>query len=110
MTIELNPGQSSVTGGQSSITGGQGALVKDAAATEMSAAHTKLAENLLQAKSRLVEARAAVVEQARHTALASDAYVRHHPWQVLGVAAAAGVLAGMLLSRRPGAAPRPGVR
>lgn len=67
---------------------------------EVAAARMLIAERLRQTRSRLVEARAVVAGKAKCTAQATDAYVKDHPWQVLGVAAAAGVLAGVLLSRR----------
>lgn len=110
MTTELNPAENTVPGRKEilvkdigTVVDDAGQLMKaaaDATTAELSAARTKVAENLLQAKSRLVDTGSAVVNGARCTAQATDAYVKHHPWQVLGVAAAAGVLAGVLLSRR----------
>lgn len=110
MTTETYPGQGPLEGRtdvpaqtlKESIAS-VGAAGKDAAAAtaeEISAARTLVAEKLRQTRSRLVEARAVVADKAKCTAQATDAYVKDHPWQVLGVAAAAGVLAGVLLSRR----------
>lgn len=117
MTTETYPGQGPLEGrmdvpapaAKKGNAGGDGAA-KEAGASgasgatstpeELSAARALIAERLRQTRSRLVEARAAVADKAKCTAQATDAYVKDHPWQVLGVAAAAGVLAGVLLSRR----------
>ncbi len=117
MTTETYPGQGPLEGrmdvpapaAKKGNAGGDGAA-KEAGASgasgtastpeELSAARALIAERLRQTRSRLVEARAVVADKAKYTAQATDAYVKDHPWQVLGVAAAAGVLAGMLLSRR----------
>lgn len=117
MTTETYPGQGPLEGrmdvpapaAKKGNAGGDGAA-KEAGASgasgtastpeELSAARALIAERLRQTRSRLVEARAVVADKAKCTAQATDAYVKDHPWQVLGVAAAAGVLAGMLLSRR----------
>lgn len=80
--------------------GASGASGATSTPEELSAARALIAERLRQTRSRLVEARAVVADKAKCTAQATDAYVKNHPWQVLGVAAAAGVLAGVLLSRR----------
>ena len=40
------------------------------------------------------------LDRAKATARATDEYVRDNPWQALGVAAAVGVLVGLLMSRR----------
>lgn len=38
--------------------------------------------------------------RAKCTVDASDQFVRDHPWKVLGIAAAAGIVIGAILSRR----------
>ncbi len=67
---------------------------------DFAAARSRIAEKLDDAKSRLDDARAAVTKRAKYVAGATDEYVRDNPWQVLGVAAATGVIVGYLLSRR----------
>jgi ElaB/YqjD/DUF883 family membrane-anchored ribosome-binding protein len=52
------------------------------------------------AKVKLAQAQGAVVGQAKATAQATDDYVHTHPWQAVGIAAAIGVILGMLISRR----------
>lgn len=79
------------------------ALINNMAAAsseEFAKARTKLEARLAQAKTLLVDAGAAVSERARNTVNATDGYVRENPWKVLGVAAAACVVIGALLSRR----------
>jgi ElaB/YqjD/DUF883 family membrane-anchored ribosome-binding protein len=57
----------------------------------------KLGERKLDsAKEALSEARSAVTHEARQ----ADGYVRAHPWQAMGLAAAAGLVLGLLLARR----------
>ncbi|MFA5371719.1 MAG: DUF883 family protein [Sideroxydans sp.] len=55
--------------------------------------------NLARAKARLVEAEHAVVERTKVAAQATDDYVHENPWQSVGIAAAVGVLVGMLIGR-----------
>lgn len=117
MTTETYPGQGPLEGrmdvpapavkkgnaggdGAAKEAGASGASGATSTPEELSAARALIAERLRQTRSRLVEARAVVADKAKCTAQATDAYVKNHPWQVLGVAAAAGVLAGVLLSRR----------
>jgi ElaB/YqjD/DUF883 family membrane-anchored ribosome-binding protein len=55
---------------------------------------------LSSAKETLSEAQSVVSDRARQYADITDEYVRANPWKALGVAAAAGVLVGILLTRR----------
>lgn len=57
-------------------------------------------ESLKRAKSRLLEAEGEALEQVRAAAATADEYVHKNPWQAVGVAAGAGLLLGLLLSRR----------
>jgi len=61
---------------------------------------TKLEENMRAAKTRLVDAEEAVVGKAKAAVQAGDSYVREHPWQTVGIAAAAGAVIGLLINRR----------
>jgi ElaB/YqjD/DUF883 family membrane-anchored ribosome-binding protein len=57
--------------------------------------------NTLQSyKSTLTDYQTQMTERARQAAGMTDEYVRMNPWKSLGVAAAAGLLVGILLSRR----------
>lgn len=52
------------------------------------------------ARASLAQAQAAVRDSAKRYARATDGYVHENPWIALGVAAAAGLIAGALLARR----------
>jgi ElaB/YqjD/DUF883 family membrane-anchored ribosome-binding protein len=55
---------------------------------------------LLTAKLKLQELQGQAVERAKDAARATDDYVHENPWQAIGVAAAIGMIAGLLISRR----------
>jgi ElaB/YqjD/DUF883 family membrane-anchored ribosome-binding protein len=55
---------------------------------------------LLRAKLRLQELEGEAVDRAKAAARVTDDYVHRNPWQAIGVAAAVGVLVGLLLNRR----------
>jgi ElaB/YqjD/DUF883 family membrane-anchored ribosome-binding protein len=55
---------------------------------------------LRAAKLKLQEMQDDAMDRAKATARATDEYVRDNPWQALGVAAALGVLVGLLIGRR----------
>jgi ElaB/YqjD/DUF883 family membrane-anchored ribosome-binding protein len=55
---------------------------------------------LLSAKLRLQELEGQAVERAKAAAHATDEYVHDHPWQAIGIAAAVGLVAGLLINRR----------
>ena len=73
----------------------------DALLTDMGKATTEgLADARSAAGSALCEARDSVTRQARHSADATDHFVREHPWQVLAGAAVLGFVTGFMLNRR----------
>ncbi len=53
-----------------------------------------------EARAALAQAPAQVSGMAKHAAGVTDEYVRENPWTTIGVVAAAGVLIGLLMSRR----------
>jgi ElaB/YqjD/DUF883 family membrane-anchored ribosome-binding protein len=55
---------------------------------------------LLHAKLRLQELQGQAMDQAKEAARSTDDYVHDHPWTSIGVAAAIGFVAGLLLNRR----------
>lgn len=86
-----------------SVVGDAGDLINNVAASGadgLARARTKLEAGLGQAKGRLSDASLAVSDRAKCTVDASDQFVRDHPWKVLGIAAAAGIVIGAILSRR----------
>jgi ElaB/YqjD/DUF883 family membrane-anchored ribosome-binding protein len=56
--------------------------------------------NLLRAKLRLQEIEGEAVDHAKAAARATDDYVHGHPWQAVGIAAAVGLVVGLLMNRR----------
>lgn len=63
-------------------------------------ARTRVEGRLNDARARLAEARIAVAERAKGIAVAGTDYAKENPWKVLGGAALAGVIIGLLLRRR----------
>ncbi len=55
---------------------------------------------LTTARDTFSQAQSVVSDTAKQYADITDEYVRANPWKALGVAAAAGVLVGLLLTRR----------
>ena len=100
MSNQLNAGagmpQGNNLGNKHAHAGELGALVNDA---------TNVLKNLGtqqldSAKTTLANAQHMVTDSARQYAGATDDYVRNNPWQALGLAAAGGLLVGILLARR----------
>jgi ElaB/YqjD/DUF883 family membrane-anchored ribosome-binding protein len=52
------------------------------------------------AMEKAQEVQSVAVERGKVAAQSTDEYVRANPWQAVGVAAGAGLLLGMLMSRR----------
>ena len=55
---------------------------------------------MLHAKLALQELEGKAIDQAKASARATDDYVHDHPWQAIGIAAAIGFAAGLLMNRR----------
>src|SRR5258705_1832596 len=55
---------------------------------------------LLAAKLQLQELQGIAADRAKEAARATDDYVHDNPWQVVGIAAAIGFVAGLLMNRR----------
>ena len=55
---------------------------------------------LLRAKLKLQEIEGEAVDHAKAAARATDDDVHDHPWQAIGIAAAVGLLIGLLMNRR----------
>lgn len=63
-------------------------------------ARARAEESLRQARERLTEMQGDALEQAQAAAQTAEEYVRKNPWQALGVAAAVGLVIGLLLRSR----------
>jgi ElaB/YqjD/DUF883 family membrane-anchored ribosome-binding protein len=55
---------------------------------------------LLRAKLSLQELEGQAVDRAKAAARATDDYVHDNPWRAIGIAAAVGVVVGLLMNRR----------
>lgn len=63
-------------------------------------ARERIQESLRIAKDKLARAEEVVVDKTKAAARATDDYVHDHPWGAVGIAAAVGLVIGMLISRR----------
>jgi ElaB/YqjD/DUF883 family membrane-anchored ribosome-binding protein len=70
------------------------------AGEKVSAARERIQASLGTAKVKLAEAERALLEKTKQAAKATDDYVRDNPWQAVGIAAMAGLVLGILISRR----------
>ena len=57
-------------------------------------------EKFANARAKLTDTSRTAIEKTRESAATIDAYVHHSPWKAIGVAAAAGMLIGILVARR----------
>jgi len=60
----------------------------------------KAGETVEKARARLEELEADLTARAKHAAEDATRFVRENPWPAVGIAAAAGLLVGVLLARR----------
>ena len=71
-----------------------------ASADEFARARSRFEVGLGEAETRLREARNAFTHNSRIAAKATQEYIQENPWKIASVAAVAGLLAALLLSRR----------
>jgi ElaB/YqjD/DUF883 family membrane-anchored ribosome-binding protein len=72
----------------------------DAAGERVEALRARAQQTLTDAKMKLAQLDDDMVRQAKDAARTADKYVRDNPWGAVGIAAAAGVVIGLLISRR----------
>ena len=70
------------------------------AGEKVAAARERIQASLASAKIKLTEAERALLEKTKEAAKATDEFVHEHPWKAVGIAAGAGLLLGILISRR----------
>ena len=70
------------------------------AGEKVSAARERIQASLATAKVKLSDAERALLEKTKEAAKVADEYVQDNPWQAVGIAAAAGLVLGVLISRR----------
>lgn len=69
------------------------------AGEKASVVRERIQENLAAAKERLAAAQESIVATTKQAAKVTDEYVHENPWKAIGIAAGAGLLIGMLISR-----------
>ena len=69
----------------------------------MAQVRARAEESLQAAKLRIAEAQESALVRTRAAGRATDVYVRENPWQVVAIAAAAGLVLGLALGRSSGA-------
>jgi len=67
---------------------------------QFNAAREKFETQLLHAKEELRRLELSAIDNAKRAARATDHAVHEHPYAAMGMAAGAGLLIGMLISRR----------
>jgi ElaB/YqjD/DUF883 family membrane-anchored ribosome-binding protein len=67
---------------------------------ELQAAKAKFERTLSSAKADLIRLEETVIEKTKEAAKATDDYVKENPWKSVGIGAAAGLVIGLLISRR----------
>ncbi len=75
-------------------------LTADQAGEGAAKLRERVQTRLAHARERLAVAQEQVVERAKAAGHAADDYVHDKPWQAIGVAAAVGVVVGLLIGRR----------
>ena len=70
------------------------------AGQEYTRARHRVEQSLLTAKTRVGEMQEAAIARGREAVGSSDKYVRSHPWESIGVAAAVGLALGVIIGRR----------
>jgi len=74
--------------------------IKDVETPEIARVRAKVKIALAAAKSALSDGAVQVRDQAKQATRITDDYVRDNPWKVVGIAAAVGIVLGMLMTRR----------
>ncbi len=70
------------------------------AGEKIAAVRERAQDSLHQAKVKLAEAEDAIIYRAKQTAYATDEYVHENPWRAVSIAAAVGLLIGVVIGRR----------
>lgn len=60
----------------------------------------RVQDRLHRATQELQDLKEAAIESTQEAAQATEAFVQDHPWKSLGIAAVAGLVIGLLISRR----------
>ena len=71
-----------------------------AADERATAARARVEESLRVARGKIEELDSQMLDRLNQAVKATDEYVHEHPWGAVGIAAAAGLLVGVLIARR----------
>lgn len=71
-----------------------------AAGERAAAARARVEESLRAAKTKIDALDDEILDRIKDAAKGTDTYVHEHPWGAVGIAAAAGLLVGVLIARR----------
>jgi ElaB/YqjD/DUF883 family membrane-anchored ribosome-binding protein len=99
MTTETSAGQGTVEAGRQILANDLRRLGKDAEALLTQVVNSTV-EDVAATRGRIATKLGTATQHAGCTGEAADAYVRENPWQAMGLAAVAGFVAALLLSRR----------
>lgn len=69
------------------------------AGEKISVARQKIEQSLVEGKKSLADAEKLVIKKGKEAADVADDYVRENPWSAVGIAAAAGLVLGLLIRR-----------
>lgn len=75
-------------------------LTAGEAGNKLGGVREKLEGSLKATRERVADMEQAVVAQAKAAAEATDDYVHENPWPAIGIAAAAGLVLGVLIGRK----------
>ena len=70
------------------------------AGEKIGVARERIQDSLHQAKVKLAEAEAVLKDRGAEAARYTEEYVHENPWRAIGVAAAIGLVLGLLITRR----------
>jgi ElaB/YqjD/DUF883 family membrane-anchored ribosome-binding protein len=69
------------------------------AGEKIAVARQKIEQSLIEGKKSLADAEKLFVKKSKEAADIADDYIRENPWGAVGIAAAAGLLLGLILRR-----------
>jgi len=75
-------------------------MTADQVGEEAQAVHERVTQRLGKAKEELKALQDSALQSAKAAAHATDHFVHQNPWQSVAIAAGAGLLLGVLISRR----------
>lgn len=102
-TSQANDARDKVAGDMKSVISDAEELLRNTqqqAGESFLAAKAKFEATLSSAKTELIRMEEEMVARTKEAALATDQYVKEHPWQSVGLAACMGMVVGLLIARK----------